>query len=186
MVPFPFDLRMQVVVDALQIPSGCHVADVGAGTGLFLQSLATAVGPTGQVYGVDPAKKFLHHMKERVADMPSDLQSRILIQPNTDFSIGDIPAGSLDLVIAIDTYHHFEYPTHIVRSIFASLKSGGRFAVLDFERIPGVSSEWVLGHVRAGQETVTREIESCGFVVHQQLKAETGLEENYLTVFVKP
>jgi hypothetical protein len=35
--------------------------------------------------------------------------------------------------------------------------------VIDFNRLPGVSSPWVLGHVRAGEQQVVAEIESAGF-----------------------
>jgi predicted methyltransferase len=177
---------MQAVVDVLRIPTGAHVADVGAGTGLFLPSLAAAVGPSGRVYAVEPFPKFLDHLRARVEQMPKEMRERIVVQPSTDFDLGTgIPNGSLDFVLAIDTYHHFEYPDHIVRAIHAALKPTGRFVVLDFERIPGVSSEWVLGHVRANKETVIAEVEACGFVFEQNLKDVVKLEENYLLVFKK-
>jgi predicted methyltransferase len=74
-----------------------------------------------------------------------------------------LPAQSIDLVFISDTYHHFEYPLTTLRSIHAALKPGAEMVVVDFERIPGVSSPWVMQHVRAGKETVIREIESAGF-----------------------
>ena len=43
------------------------------------------------------------------------------------------------------------------------LRPGGRLVVVDFERIEGVSSEWLLGHVRAGKEVFLAEIEEAGF-----------------------
>jgi hypothetical protein len=49
-------------------------------------------------------------------------------------------------------------------------------------QIEGKSREWVLNHVRAGQEVVVKEIESSGFkkVAEQKL-----LKENYFLVFEK-
>ena len=38
-----------------------------------------------------------------------------------------------------------------------------RLYVLDFERIEGVSADWIVSHVRAGKETAIAEIESSGF-----------------------
>ena len=67
-----------------------------------------------------------------------------------------LPAESCDLIFNADVYHHFEFPDRTLESIFTALKPGGRLAVLDFERIPGDSSEWTLGHVRAGKATCGR------------------------------
>lgn len=178
-------VKKQTVIDALQIPLGAHVADVGAGTGLFLESLAQAVGPAGSVYGIDPFPKFIQFMTERVSRMPADLQPRIKIVQNTDFTIGSVPAGSLDFILLIDAYHHLEYPLDIVKTFHTALKAGGQFVVLDFVRVPGVSSEWVLGHVRAGQEVVEAEIRACGFTVDKEIANQVGLTENYLLVCKK-
>jgi predicted methyltransferase len=68
-------------------------------------------------------------------------------------------------------------------SIHKALKPGGRVVVIDFHRIPGKSSDWVLGHVRAGQEVVVKEIEETGFKkVHEE---KDLLKENYLVIFEK-
>jgi hypothetical protein len=54
---------------------------------------------------------------------------------------------------------------------------------VDFIRIAGVSSEWVMGHVRAGQEIVEKEIIESGFRKTQEV---TGLlKDNYFIVFEK-
>ena len=62
---------------------------------------------------------------------------------------------------------------------------GGRLVVVDFERIPGVSREWILGHVRAGKETFAKEIESVGFTKRTEIEVP-GLKENYFLVFTSP
>jgi hypothetical protein len=54
--------------------------------------------------------------------------------------------------------------------------------VVDFKRIEGVSSQWTLNHVRAGQEQVTKEIALLGFSV---LETPNILKENYCVVFKK-
>jgi hypothetical protein len=57
--------------------------------------------------------------------------------------------------------------------------------VVDFERIPGISREWILGHVRAGKSEVVEEIETSGFVFESEI-AVPGLEENYMLRFRRP
>ena len=56
--------------------------------------------------------------------------------------------------------------------------------VVDFERVPGRSREWVLNHVRAGKEQVKEEIVQAGFALKEEVKVK-GLEENYFLRFAK-
>ncbi len=57
--------------------------------------------------------------------------------------------------------------------------------VIDFERIPGVSRDFILGHVRAGKEEFKAEIEQAGFQFIDELKI-AEFKENYLLRFKKP
>ncbi len=159
---------------------GMRVADVGAGTGLFVWMFAAKVGDTGRVFAVDIAKNFVAHI---------DAQARQRKVGNvTPVQCGeksvDLKPASVDLVFACDTYHHFEYPRNTLASIHAALVPGGEFVVVDFIRIPGVSREWVLNHVRAGQEVVTAEIEAAGFVKVRD-EDSSFLKENYIMRFQK-
>ena len=54
--------------------------------------------------------------------------------------------------------------------------------VIDFRRIPGVSSPWVMNHVRAGKETSVREIEQAGF---ELIEERAILRTNYFLRFRK-
>ena len=54
----------------------------------------------------------------------------------------------------------------------------------DFVREEGISREWILGHVRAGQAEVTREIEAAGFTFVRQ-EPTPFLRENYMLRFRK-
>lgn len=67
-------------------------------------------------------------------------------------------------------------------SIHRALRPGGKVVVIDFHRIEGKSREWVLNHVRAGQEVFTREIVSNGFKLVEEKRF---LKENYCLVFEK-
>jgi predicted methyltransferase len=54
--------------------------------------------------------------------------------------------------------------------------------VVDFERIPGVSSENTLKHVRAGKETVIEEVVAAGFKLREEIKS-LNLKTNYYLIF---
>lgn len=69
-------------------------------------------------------------------------------------------------------------------SLHYALRTGGQVVIVDFERIPGVSREWTLGHVRAGKAEVIAELDRFGFDLLEELHIE-GLEENWAARFQK-
>jgi ubiquinone/menaquinone biosynthesis C-methylase UbiE len=146
---------------------------VGAGTWLFTRKFAAEVGDTGKVYAVDIAPTFLQHIEKTCQDAKIKNVVTILC----DQVSTKLPKNSVDLVFICDTYHHFEFPQRTLQSIHDALRPGGQIILIDFQRIEGKSSEWILGHVRAGKEVFVREITSTGFKV---IGEETLLKENYL------
>jgi len=160
-----FDQR-EKILQALQLKKGQQVADVGAGTGLFTMLIANAVGPEGKVYAVDIAQDFIALINKRASEAAlKNIQTVLCTDRSTE-----LPEASVDLVFTSDTYHHL------------ALRPGGSLVVVDYRREPGKSPAWILGHVRAGQEEVAREIEAAGF---QRVEAPDFLKENYLMRFRK-
>ncbi len=175
-----FSARIEIL-KALALAPGEAVADVGAGTGLFTAAMSKAVGDGGKVYAVDISEAFVKHLKARAADEKLANVEAVLCDEDSV----KLPAASVDVVFVCDTYHHFEFPKSTLASIHEALKPGGRLIVVDFERIPGESSEWILNHVRAGKEEFTAEIEAAGLKLEEALKIP-GLKENYALRFRKP
>jgi FkbM family methyltransferase len=166
------------IVAATKVKPGMAVADVGAGTGLFTRLFAKAVGPEGKVYAVDIAKNFLQHIEKSTKENGIDNVETVLATGDSS----NLRPESVDLVFISDTYHHFEFPQKTMTSIHRALRPAGRVVVVDFHRIEGVSSEWVLNHVRAGQEVFRKEIEAAGFRLVEEPKF---LKENYYMIFEK-
>lgn len=173
--------QRDAIVAALELRPGMAVADVGAGSGLFLAPFSRAVGPRGKVYAVDIAPRFVEFMAERARREGLANVEAVLCSERSV----DLAPRSIDLAFVCDTYHHFEYPRSTLASLMRALRPGGTLVVVDFERIPGISSEWVLGHVRAGKETFRAEIEAAGFVFVHELDLP-GLVENYALLFRRP
>jgi ubiquinone/menaquinone biosynthesis C-methylase UbiE len=157
--------RRDDIIRHLKLQPGQRVADVGAGTGFFTAMMARQVGPRGRVYAVDIARNFVEASVQRARDSGLD---NVVGVVNDRHSVR-LPADSVDLVFISDTYHHFEYPRSTLHSIHDALRDDGELVVIDFKRIPGVSHPWVLGHVRAGEQQVTAEIEAAGFELTEQL-----------------
>lgn len=172
--------RRQAIIAACDVQPGQTVADIGAGTGLFTRLFSEAVGPEGRVVAVDISQKFLDHIRDA---------SRQANQKNIDTQLAAtdstrLPANSVDLAFICDTYHHFEFPLKTMASIVTALRPGGRLVLIDFRRIEGVSSDWTLSHVRAGQEVFESEILQSG--LRKRGEKPDLLKENYFVVFEKP
>src|SRR6516225_10572005 len=146
------------IVAACKLKPGMAVADVGAGTGLFTRRFAAEVGEKGKVYAVDIAPTFLRHIEKTCEE--NKLKNVKTIQ--CDQISTKLPKNSVDLVFICDTYHHFEFPNRTLQSIHDALRPGGQIVLIDFERIEGKSSAFVLSHVRAGKEVFV-EIKAAGF-----------------------
>lgn len=156
--------RRDDIIRVLDLQPGMAIADIGAGTGFFTMLMAREVGPMGKAYAVDIAPEFVKAIELRAKGRGIDNIVGIV----NDQKSTRLPPQSVDLVFISDTYHHFEYPMTTLKSIHDALRPGGELVVIDFKRIPGFSSPWVMGHVRAGEEQVTTEIQSAGFELVQR------------------
>jgi ubiquinone/menaquinone biosynthesis C-methylase UbiE/intracellular sulfur oxidation DsrE/DsrF family protein len=168
------------ILEACEIRPGSTVADIGAGTGLFTRLFANAVGPKGRVVAVDISENFLEHIRRSSRELGlSNIDTLLCTADSTE-----LPPESIDTAFICDTYHHFEFPFKTLDSLYRAMKPGGRVIMIDFKRVDGVSSDWTLNHVRAGQEVFEAEIVKSGFT---KVKEVTELlEENYFLVFQKP
>jgi predicted methyltransferase len=173
-----FDNRREIVA-ALELEPGMTVADVGAGTGLFTRMFSSVVGDKGKVYAVDISDEFVAHIMRLAKDQKQRNIVGVICEPDSV----ELPAKSVDLVFICDTYHHFEFPHKSMRTIHEALKPGGQVVLIDYHRIEGVSKEWVLGHVRAGQDVFTQEIVDAGFKQVEEKKKL--LKESYFVRFEK-
>ena len=173
-----FDRRHDIL-KAVGLKPGMAVADIGAGSGLFTQLFAREVGPGGKVYALEINPVMVTSIVRRLQE---EGYRNVEGQVSTAKTV-PVPPASLDVAFTSDVYHHFEYPQIILRAIREALKPGGIFIVVDFERIPGVSSQRILEHVRAGKETVIKEVEAEGFRMVEEKKL---LQQNYFVRFEKP
>ena len=173
-------VQREKIVAACGVSPGMVVADIGAGTGLHTRLFSRAVGDDGQVYAVDIAAKFLEHIRKTSRDAGLRNITPVLCDEDSV----NLPPSSVDVAFVCDTYHHFEYPQKTLASLYRAIRPGGKLVVVDFIRIAGKSSVWILFHVRAGQEVVEKELTDAGFRKTGEVK--DLLKENYLIRFTKP
>ncbi|TCS73805.1 methyltransferase family protein [Sulfuritortus calidifontis] len=170
--------KRQAIVAALKLTPGMTVADIGAGSGLFTRLFAPLVAPAGKVYALDIVPGFVEAIQREAKEQ--ELNNVVgLVNPADSTSL---PTRSIDLAFVCDTYHHFEYPQTMLASIRQALRPGGQLVIIDYQKVPGLSSDWVMSHVRAGKQTVIQEIEMAGFRLVEDLPL---LTENYFLRFEK-
>jgi SAM-dependent methyltransferase len=119
-----------IVVAALQLRPGMCVADLGAGTGYFSRYLAAAVGDTGTVFAVDTEPNLVAHLRQRAEHEHT---------PNVVPILGSadnprLPAGGVDVVLIVDTFHHIDDRISYLQRLRRVLKPGGRVVVIDFKK----------------------------------------------------
>jgi ubiquinone/menaquinone biosynthesis C-methylase UbiE len=115
-------------IDALKIPKGATVADIGAGAGYMTALLARQVGPAGKVYANDIQVRMLDLLRKGMA------QQRIT---NVEPVLGaldnpKLPPDAIDLALLVDVYHEFSEPQKMLQGIRASLKTGGRMVLIEY------------------------------------------------------
>ena len=172
--------RRHDVIAALGLRPGMTVADIGAGSGFYAELMAGAVGRTGTVYTVEIAPNWIEFLNEKFA--AEGLDNARVVRGTAD-SV-ELPVASVDLIFSSDTYHHFEDPLVILGSIHRALKPGGRWVVMDYDKVPGVTPPFLMEHLRVGKTEAVEEIESAGFRLERMV--DIGLEQSYLAVFTRP
>lgn len=132
------------------IVPGCIVADIGCGTGLFLESLSSLVGPSGKMLANEVSDVFISRIEDRIKS--SNLSNVAIVKGDVkNPNLADYN-GMVDLAFICDVYHHFEYPRTVIRHLWHALKpKSGRLVVLDFVRDDDVHKThprgWIMQHV---------------------------------------
>jgi predicted methyltransferase len=152
--------RPQELVDGLGLKPGMTVADIGTGVGYMLPYLSRAVGPSGHVMAEDIFEDFLNAARQSAAERK--LGNVAFIKgTERDPRLAD---GSVDVILALDSYHHFDYPEKMLAAFVQALRAGGRLAVVEYYKRPGAMPGGdAVKHIRLDEPDLVREIERNGF-----------------------
>jgi predicted methyltransferase len=150
-----------------QARPGMMVLDVAAGGGYTSQLLALAVAPGGKVWAqrVEPGAA----LTKRLTDAP---QANLIAvyRPFDDPVPPDAPP--LDLVTLVLNYHDISYlPVDRAKMnarIFAALKPGGRYVIVDHAAIAGTGISAGKTLHRIDEAAVVAEVRAAGFVLDAQ------------------
>jgi ubiquinone/menaquinone biosynthesis C-methylase UbiE len=126
------DTEVPRLAEVLELKPGMAVADVGAGFGAWTIRLAKWIGPEGRVYAIEIGAPQLTALRDAV--QRERLTNVTVLEGAANTT--NLPALCCDAILIRDAYHHFTQPEDMVRSFTASLKRGGRLAVVDFPPRP--------------------------------------------------
>lgn len=171
-----YDKRVQIL-DLMGLKPGMDVADIGAGSGLMSRLIAGRVGPNGTTYAVDIAKNMIDHINQTAREQNIPNLKAVLGDPKSP----KLAPNSVDVVCIIDSYHHFEYPKEMLTEISKALRPDGTLVLIDFKRVEGISKEYILKMVRAGEGHFSDEFIDAGF--DQVERIDDMFPENYVLKF---
>lgn len=164
------------LIKVLELNPSAVVADIGAGKGYFTFRLAREV-PHGRVYAVDVVPALLDTIRTRAEDAGLRNVNPVL-GSSTD---PNLPAGRVDLILIVASYHEFTHPQEMLGAMFEALGPGGRLAVVEYRgedpTIPVPAAH------RMTEEQIRREITASGFEFRSSLEA---LPQQHLLLFEKP
>jgi SAM-dependent methyltransferase len=169
---------------ALNVKQGSTVGEIGAGSGELSIEVAKLVGAEGKVFTSELGDERVKALERAVRASALAQITVVAGEPNkTNF-----PDGCCDAIFMRNVYHHFADPAAMTRSIAASLKPGGRVAVIDFTPNRG-RPEAARPADRANDDShgvsadsVARELKEAGL---ELVKTEPGNDRWFMVVAAK-
>ena len=180
------------VIAFMGVKPGDKVADIVAGR--FVRALSQAVGPAGKVYAVEPSEVVKAHpevlkMINGLAAMPA-YANVVVSSPPID--VAGLPRG-LDVIFIRQNYHDlhdkFMGPANVPafnRAVFAALKPGGVFVVLDHAAPTGSGLADTDTVHRIDEATVKSEVEAAGFVLDGESKILANPADDHTRMVFDP
>jgi predicted methyltransferase len=165
------------------IKPGDKVGDYAAGSGYFTRLFAAVVGPGGHVYASVPSPLFKY---PNIVTGIAEIQTYIVTHPNVTVTFASALDAAkypekLDAFWISQNYHDlhddFMGPVDLAafnRAVYAALKPGGIYIVLDHVAAKGSPANVTDTLHRIEPSTVRREVEAAGF----RYEGESGVLAN--------
>jgi len=189
------------------VKPGMTVVELFPGGGYFTRPLSDIVGPKGKVMAVENAGwKGAAAADQKMMDSLPVKNVALQVKP---FGQMDLPPGGADLFWITQNYHDLKIPEYgqvdmaaFNKAVFAALKPGGTYFILDHQANPGITMAEIAKLHRVEKATVIAEVTAAGFKLagegkflnrpgddHTKVifdKAIQGKTDQYALKFVKP
>ena len=181
------ELDAPKLIDVLGIKAGMTVADVGAGGGAMTVVLGHWIG-AGHVFATDITE---HALAETRAYAKKEGLTNVTVIEGGAAST-NLPDACCDAVFLRHVYHHITAIPAFNKSLLASVKPGGRVAIIDFVGRAGSPLPAGVPANRGGHgippAVVIEEMTAAGFVHLRTIDAWPPGDKNpagFLTLFRK-
>lgn len=155
-----------------KIGTGQRVVDLIPGGGYFTRLFSAAVGASGHVYAVWPSEYAQEADTDVKASKALEAQPHyknvsVLLQPGNQFSVPQ----PVDVVFTSQNYHDYPDkfmgsidPAVLNRQVFAALKPGGLYVIVDHVAEAGSGMRDTETLHRIDPAIVKKQVEAAGFV----------------------
>jgi ubiquinone/menaquinone biosynthesis C-methylase UbiE len=168
--------RTDLLIEKLALKPTNHVVDLGAGSGYFTFRIAPLV-PQGKVYAVDISPEMLAIVRAKMRKSNAENIETVL-STVTDLKLEN---NSADCVLIVDAYHEFSHPLEMGKSIYNTLKPGGKLVLIEYRmEDPGIPIKKL--H-KMSQKQAIKEISAVGLKWEETSEA---LPQQHFMVFRKP
>jgi predicted methyltransferase len=171
--------RPYQVMQALGVNAGMTLLDVGAGGGWFTRVLSAATGPSGKVIAQFGPRALQREDGKAEKDLAASLGNTEAFFGN----VAEIPANSIDAAVTALNMHHMnaERAVPYLRDILATLKPGGRAAIIDAVGLATIDNSKLHRMPSADAKTW---IQQAGFeIVTESDILHTTADDHTLAVF---
>lgn len=152
----------------LGLRPGMRVADLMSGGGYTAELLARAVGPAGTVYSQNNAFVTARFAQKPWSERLATPAMRNVVRVDRELEHPLPPeAANLDLVVMVLFYHDTVWQNvdrdSMNRAIFAALKPGGAYVIVDHSGRPGTGTRETKTLHRIEERVVRQEVARAGF-----------------------
>jgi ubiquinone/menaquinone biosynthesis C-methylase UbiE len=165
-------LRIDRVIETLEIGPGQRIVDLGTGTGVFARPFARAVAGDGIVYAVDVNRELLEHV-DNTARKQGIGNIRTVLAAADDPRIPE----PVDLIFICDTLHHISNRDAYLTTLRRYLNPGGRVAVIDFRQ---GDSPHLTGSMKYTLQQLDGWMEQAGYTLAGR---HDFLDDNFFVVY---
>jgi predicted methyltransferase len=150
------------------IAPGMKVAEIGAGGGYTSELLARVVGPTGVVYGQNTPAILQRFAEKPWSERLAKPVNAKIVRADREFDDPFPPeAHDLDAVLIVLFYHDTVWQgvdrAKMNAAVFAALKPGGVYGIVDHSAPAGSGTDDVKTLHRIDEDVVKKEVEAAGF-----------------------
>jgi len=120
------------LAEVLELAPGQRVLDIGCGDGAYFPTIHAAVGPSGDIHGIDASDNMIARARARIAEHSWDN----VTAEHADFTRAELDPATYDAALAVFAFSAMSDVPTAVSIAHHALRPGGRLFVVDLRRVP--------------------------------------------------